>query len=49
MPIFKCFLSVGFCDYTLNHASFQDKLAVTLKSDLESLDTRWVLAGPPSR
>ena len=44
MPIFKCFLSVGFCDHTLNHPSFQDKLAVTHKS---GLDTLWVLAGPP--
>jgi hypothetical protein len=49
MPIIKCFLSVGFCDHTLNHTSFQDILAVTLMSDLESLDTLWVLAGPPNR
>ncbi len=45
MSIFKCFLSVGFCDPTLNHPSFQDKLAVTHKSGLDML---WVLAGPPT-
>jgi hypothetical protein len=44
MPMFKCFLSVGFCHHTLNHPSFQDKLAVRHKS---GLDTLWVLAGPP--